>query len=119
MTKTSPGRRAGASICSTQALNTLPVIGPSRTRGATIPLALSPASKSLHGAAMAANLPRRHAAGLAHPLHQLDGRRRANLELRGRRTGRATDIDRPNDALAQILGQGCCHAGPLHAALAP
>ena len=41
----SPGRRVGASICSTQARNATPFIGPSSTMGATTPAWRSPAKK--------------------------------------------------------------------------
>ena len=45
MITTSPGWRAGTSICSTQARNAAPFIGPSSTRGATTPAWRSPATK--------------------------------------------------------------------------
>jgi hypothetical protein len=52
--------------------------------------------------AVAAHLRRCRAARLAHPLHQLDRRRRAHREAPCRLTHRAATLDRAHDPLAQI-----------------
>ncbi len=51
------------------------------------------------GTPVAANLRRGRAAGLAHPLHQLDGRRGAHGKAAGRLPDRAAIFDSPHDPL--------------------
>jgi hypothetical protein len=53
----------------------------------------------------AADLCRGRAAGLAHPLHQLDGRRGAHGKAAGRLPDRTAPFDGPHDPLTQVLGQ--------------
>src|SRR5215213_10976343 len=52
------------------------------------------------------------AAGLAHPLHQLNGRRRADREATGRLPDRTTPFDGPHEPLTEVLGQGSGHNEP-------
>jgi len=52
---------------------------------------------------------RRDTAGLAHPAHQLDRGRRADLEAPCGRAPRAAALDRTHDPLAQISGHRCRH----------
>jgi hypothetical protein len=59
--------------------------------------------------AVAADLRRLRAAGRAHAPHQLDRRRRADLEPSRRPAGRTALLDRADQPLAQILGQRCRH----------
>jgi hypothetical protein len=54
--------------------------------------------------AIASDLGRCGAASLAHPLHQLDGGRRADRKAFGRSPDRAAVRHRPNDPLAKIAG---------------
>src|SRR4051812_17780522 len=56
-------------------------------------------------APVAPNLRRCRAAGLAHPLHQLDRRRGAHGKAAGRLTDRAAPFDGPYDPLTKVLGQ--------------
>src|SRR3954468_15605221 len=65
--------------------------------------------------AMAADLGRGRAAGLAHPLHQLDRRRRTHRKPLRRRASGAPCFNCVRDPLAQILRHRCRHAGPLSA----
>src|SRR3954471_13661719 len=61
------------------------------------------------GTPVAANLGRDQAAGLAHPLHQLDGRRGAYGEAAGGLPDRTTTFNGLHDPLTEILGQGRGH----------
>src|SRR4051812_41259108 len=61
------------------------------------------------GTPVAPNLRWRCAAGLAHPLHQLDGRRGAHGKAAGRLPDRAATLDNSHDPLTQVLGQRCGH----------
>src|SRR6185503_11838590 len=61
------------------------------------------------GTPVAANLGWGQTAGLAHPLHQLDGRRGAHGEAAGRMPNGAPIFDDPHDPLPEILGQGGRH----------
>src|SRR3954447_7707168 len=61
---------------------------------------------------VAADLGWRRAAGLAHPLHQLNGRRRADREATGRLPDRTTTFDGPHEPLTEVLGQGSGHNEP-------
>src|SRR5690242_7653550 len=61
------------------------------------------------GTPRAANLGWGQAAGLAHPLHQLDGRRGAHGEAAGGLPDRAATLDSMHDPLPEILGQGGRH----------
>jgi hypothetical protein len=54
--------------------------------------------------AIASDLGRCGAASLAHPLHQLDGGRRAYRKAFGRSPDRAAVRHRPNNPLAKIAG---------------
>src|SRR4051794_21428254 len=65
--------------------------------------------------AMAADLGRGRAAGLAHPLHQLDRRRRTHRKPLRRRASGAPCFNCVRDPLAQILRHRCRHAGPRSA----
>src|SRR5215213_391532 len=61
---------------------------------------------------VAADLGWCRAAGLAHPLHQLNGRRRADREATGRLPDRTTTFDGPHEPLTEVLGQGSGHNEP-------
>src|SRR4051794_15213956 len=61
------------------------------------------------GTPVASNLRRGRAAGLAHPLHQLDRRRGAHGEAAGRLPDRTATFDSMHDPLTEILGQGRGH----------
>src|SRR3954447_2604086 len=64
------------------------------------------------GAAVAADLPWRGAAGLAHTPHQLDGCRGADLKALSRLPSRTARLNRADNPATQILGQRCCHREP-------
>jgi hypothetical protein len=55
-----------------------------------------------HGTAVTTDLSRRRAAGLAHAPHQLDGRRRTDLETIRRLPRRVPRLDRAYNPAAQI-----------------
>jgi hypothetical protein len=55
-----------------------------------------------HGAAVTANLPRRRAAGLAHPPHQLDRGRGAHIKAHCRLASRRAALNSAHDPTAQI-----------------
>jgi hypothetical protein len=61
--------------------------------------------------AVAADPCRHRAARFAHAAHQLDCRRRADLEPSRRGPRRTAFLDRSHKPPAQILGQGCRHHG--------
>ena len=61
-----------------------------------------------------ANLRRPRVPGGPHPLHQLDRRGRANLELRRRLADRTPGRDGLNDPATQILRQGLGHDRASH-----
>src|SRR6185437_11554652 len=61
------------------------------------------------GTPVAANLGWGQTAGLAHPLHQLDGRRGAHGEAAGGLPNGAPIFNDPHDPLPEILGQGGRH----------
>ena len=50
--------------------------------------------------------------GLAHPPHQLHGRRRADFIANGGLSDRTATLNRPHNPLAKVLGQRCCHGAP-------
>jgi hypothetical protein len=59
--------------------------------------------------AITADLGRGCTARFADTLHQLDSRRRAHLKPNRCSSGRSSAFDKPDDPLAQILGQRCRH----------
>jgi hypothetical protein len=61
---------------------------------------------------VAADPARRHRPGLAHPPHQLHGRRRADFIANGGLSDRTATLNRPHNPLAKVLGQRCCHGAP-------